>query len=89
MTRRHKIALIPGDGIGEEVTHEGVKILKKVHQYFGVDLEMVFFDFGAERYLRDGMTMPEEQIIELGAALLIRLIMRPSYMRFFHRMDSS
>jgi 3-isopropylmalate dehydrogenase len=62
MTRRHKIALIPGDGIGEEVTHEGVKILKKVHQYFGVDL--VFFDFGAERYLRDGMTMPEEQIIE-------------------------
>lgn len=59
MTQR--IAVIPGDGIGPEVIHEGLRLLDA----FGLDFELTTFDLGAERYLRDGTTMPAEVMNEL------------------------
>ncbi len=50
-----KIAVIPGDGIGVEVTAEAVRVL----QATGVKLEPVHFDWGAERWLKDGTTLPK------------------------------
>jgi len=55
-----KIAVIPGDGIGKEVTAEAVKILEIVAAAGGKKLELVNFDWGADRFLRDGTTLPDD-----------------------------
>ena len=55
-----KIAVIPGDGIGKEVTAEAVKILQIVASAGGKKLELVNFDWGADRFLRDGTTLPDD-----------------------------
>src|SRR5712671_195108 len=57
-----RIAVIPGDGIGPEVTHEAVKVLKAATSSRGAPLEFTEFDWGAERYLRDGTTLPAEAV---------------------------
>jgi 3-isopropylmalate dehydrogenase len=53
-----RIAVIPGDGIGKEVTPEAVKVLKAVTARRKRPLEFVEFDWGADRYLKDGVTLP-------------------------------
>ena len=53
-----RIALIPGDGIGKEVTPESVKVLKAVAAAAKRSLEFVEFDWSADRFLRDGTTLP-------------------------------
>ncbi|MDQ7066177.1 MAG: 3-isopropylmalate dehydrogenase [candidate division KSB1 bacterium] len=59
-----KIAVIPGDGVGVEVIAEAVKVLKEVDRLDHLGLELVRFDFGAERYLKTGEAMPPGQIDE-------------------------
>ncbi len=54
-----KIAVIPGDGIGIDVTAEAVKVLDAVSEVGGFRLSHDEFDFGAERYLATGVSMPE------------------------------
>jgi len=49
-----KIAVVPGDGIGREVTAEAVKVLRAL----AAPLDLTEFDWSAERYLRDGTTIP-------------------------------
>src|ERR1700688_4725781 len=53
-----RIAVIPGDGIGKEVTPEAVKVLRAVTARAKRPLEFVEFDWGADRYLRDGVSLP-------------------------------
>jgi 3-isopropylmalate dehydrogenase len=53
-----RIAVIPGDGIGKEVTPEGVGVLRAITQRTGRAIEFVEFDWGADKYLREGMTLP-------------------------------
>jgi len=62
MARKKRIAVIPGDGIGIDVTVEAIKVLDAIREKHGLDIEVKDFDYGAERYLRDGTTMPEEQV---------------------------
>lgn len=59
---RKKIAIIPGDGIGVDVTREAVKVLELFKARRLLDLELVHFDFGAEKYLATGISLPKEQI---------------------------
>lgn len=61
----YNIAVIPGDGTGPEVIREGVKVLESVSNRFGFKLNFNYFDFGGERYLRTGETLPEGAINEL------------------------
>src|SRR5512132_2755475 len=49
-----RIAVIPGDGIGPEVAQIGVRLLEAL----GLPLQFDWFDFGAERYLRDRTILP-------------------------------
>ncbi len=56
------IAVIAGDGIGVDVTKEAVKVLEQAKRTFGLPIELTHFDYGAERYLRDGTTMPAETV---------------------------
>src|SRR3984885_8960346 len=53
-----RIAVIPGDGVGKEVIPESVKILKAAAAKGGRELSLTEFDWGADRYLRDGTTLP-------------------------------
>jgi 3-isopropylmalate dehydrogenase len=57
---RKRIAVIPGDGIGKEVTAEATRILGIVAAAGGKHLELVTFDWGADRFLRDGTTLPDD-----------------------------
>jgi 3-isopropylmalate dehydrogenase len=49
-----KIAVLPGDGIGQEVIPLALDVL----QATGASVEFTGFDWGADRYLRDGTTVP-------------------------------
>ncbi|MGB9403465.1 MAG: 3-isopropylmalate dehydrogenase [Candidatus Acidiferrales bacterium] len=55
-----RIAVIPGDGIGVEVIAEAVKVLNAAVAKTGKKLALTQFDWGAERYLRDGTTLPAD-----------------------------
>jgi 3-isopropylmalate dehydrogenase len=61
----YKIAVIPGDGTGPEVTAEAVKVLKTAAGKFNFKLNFTEFDFGGERYKRTGETLPDNAIEEL------------------------
>jgi 3-isopropylmalate dehydrogenase len=53
-----RVAVIPGDGIGPEVIREAVRVLERVRETHGVDAELTHFDWGAEKYLREGVSLP-------------------------------
>jgi 3-isopropylmalate dehydrogenase len=54
-----RIAVIPGDGIGPEVAAVGVRLLTRISEARDLGLQFDWFDFGAERYLRDGTILPD------------------------------
>src|SRR5260370_245963 len=53
-----RIAVIPGDGIGKEVTPQAVKVLRAVAGPAKGSREFVEFDWSADKYLRDGVSLP-------------------------------
>lgn len=54
-----RIAFIPGDGIGIEVTAEGIKALEALIKSHHLPIDYQVFDWGAEKYLREGVSLPE------------------------------
>lgn len=57
-----KIAVIPGDGIGVDVTAEAMKVLGVTNEKFNLGIELEPLDYGADRYLKDGTTLPKGEI---------------------------
>ncbi|MEM1413945.1 MAG: isocitrate/isopropylmalate family dehydrogenase [Myxococcota bacterium] len=55
-----RVTVIGGDGIGPEVTAVGADVLRTLAELRGWDLALDVQDLGADRYLRDGTTFPEE-----------------------------
>lgn len=53
-SRPLSVALIPGDGIGREVTDEGVRVLEAVADLEGIALTTTAFPHGADHYLATG-----------------------------------
>jgi 3-isopropylmalate dehydrogenase len=62
VSSRKKIAVIPGDGIGREVIPQAVNVMKAA----GAALELTEFDWSADRYLRDGVTVPADGFATLA-----------------------
>ncbi|MBT5873763.1 MAG: 3-isopropylmalate dehydrogenase [Candidatus Latescibacteria bacterium] len=60
----HKIAVIPGDCTGPEVTGEAMKVLKAASEKFGFTYELTEYDFGYDRYSRTGEILPPEALKE-------------------------
>jgi 3-isopropylmalate dehydrogenase len=56
--RTANIAVIPGDGIGREVTAEAVKVLTAIAHRFGVSLRLEPLPWSADHYLQTGVTLP-------------------------------
>lgn len=63
--KTYKIAVIGGDGTGPEVAAEAVKVMKVTAEKFGFGVELTDFDFGGERYMKTGETLPDSAVEEL------------------------
>ena len=54
-----RIAVVPGDGIGPEVISEAVAVLERLRETHGVKLNLRHFDWGAEKFLSEGVGLPD------------------------------
>ena len=61
----HRIAVIPGDGIGKEVVPEGIRVLEAAGRRFGFTFEWTTFDWSCERYVKTGSMMPDDGLEQL------------------------
>jgi len=61
-----RIAVLPGDGIGKEVTPEAVKVIRAAVAPARRAIEFVNLDWGADKYLREGVTLPDGAVAMLG-----------------------
>jgi 3-isopropylmalate dehydrogenase len=57
-----RIAVIPGDGIGKEVTPVAVKVIQAAVAKRQRPIEFVEFDWGAEKFLRENVSLPESAV---------------------------
>lgn len=64
-SKTYKIAVIPGDGTGEEVVREGIKVLDAAAARFNFKLDYKRYDFGGERYMKTGEVLPDSAVEEL------------------------
>src|SRR5262245_60753975 len=64
MTEVKRLAIVPGDGIGVDVTREVVRALERLERH-GARLEWREFDYSAETYLRTGIALPPGAMDEL------------------------
>jgi tartrate dehydrogenase/decarboxylase/D-malate dehydrogenase len=64
---KHRIAVIPGDGIGREVLPEGMRVLEAAGRRFGFACDWTVFDWSCERYTRTGRMMPDDGLEQLRA----------------------
>ena len=62
-----RIAVIPGDGIGPEVISEAVLTIEAAREVFGFELKLTHFDWGADKYIATGVTLPEGALEMLGS----------------------
>lgn len=58
----YKIAVIPGDGIGPELTYTTLKVLEAVQEIFGLKMEYVFLEAGDSCLKKKGVALPEETV---------------------------
>src|SRR5690606_30168086 len=61
MTRTFKIAVIPGDGIGQEVMPAGLRVLEAAARRFQLDLQFTHIDWAScDYYQQHGQMMPDD-----------------------------
>ena len=62
----HRIAVIPGDGIGKEVVPEGLRALEAAGRRHGIDFAFTQFDWNCDYYAKHGRMMPEDWFEQLS-----------------------
>jgi len=77
--RKYNIGVIPGDGTGPEVAAESIKVLKEAGIKYGFGLDVEYFDFGGERYLKTGEILSDSDIerVKTKDAILLGAIGHP------------
>jgi tartrate dehydrogenase/decarboxylase/D-malate dehydrogenase len=63
--RSHKLAVIPGDGIGREVIPAGLAVLEAAAPRFGFTLDRTEFPWGCEQYLKTGRMLEQDGLKKL------------------------
>jgi tartrate dehydrogenase/decarboxylase/D-malate dehydrogenase len=66
MARTHRIAVLPGDGIGKETVPESLKVLDAASRRFGFGLELKHLDWSCETYKTTGLMMPADGLDQLA-----------------------
>jgi 3-isopropylmalate dehydrogenase len=87
---RRLVAVIPGDGIGPEVIEQAVRVLEFYRVQRGFPLDLWQLDLGADRYLRDGTTLPSdvfERIEKDASAVLLGALGDPRVPGLEHARD--
>ena len=81
MSKNYKIAVLPGDGIGPEVTNESVKILKVIASVFNYNFQFDYGVMGAEAIFQTGNPLPEEtlELCKNSDAVLFGAIGDPAF----------
>jgi tartrate dehydrogenase/decarboxylase/D-malate dehydrogenase len=79
VTPAHRIALIPGDGIGVETAHAAVRVLERAAELWGFGLRFEPFDWGCDHYVRTGRMMDADGLERLREhdAILLGAVGRP------------
>ena len=62
---KHRIAVMPGDGIGKEVVPEGLRVLEAVAARFSIEFAFTEFDWSCDYYAKHGRMMPEDWFDQL------------------------
>jgi tartrate dehydrogenase/decarboxylase/D-malate dehydrogenase len=62
---KHRIAVVPGDGIGKEVMPEGLRVLDAAARKYNLDFSFDHYDWSCETYKKTGKMMPEDGIDRL------------------------
>jgi tartrate dehydrogenase/decarboxylase/D-malate dehydrogenase len=62
----HRIAVMPGDGIGKETVPAGMRVLEAAARRFGIGLETTHFDWSCDYYAKHGRMMPEDWYEQLS-----------------------
>jgi tartrate dehydrogenase/decarboxylase/D-malate dehydrogenase len=70
---KHRIAVIPGDGIGKEVVPEGIRVLDAAGARFGLEFDWHHFDWSCETYKATGRMMPEDGLDRIAESNAIFL----------------
>ncbi len=63
---KHRIAVMPGDGIGKEVVPEGLRALEAVAGKFNIEFAFTEFDWSCDYYAKHGRMMPEDWFEQLS-----------------------
>jgi 3-isopropylmalate dehydrogenase len=90
MSQRKLIAVVPGDGIGPEVIAQATRVLEHYRDRRGLPLELWTLDLGADRYLRDGTTYPQDvhaRIAQEASAVLLGALGDPRVPGLEHARD--
>ncbi|MFW5924789.1 MAG: isocitrate/isopropylmalate dehydrogenase family protein [Myxococcota bacterium] len=90
MAHTARIAVIGGDGIGPEVTSVGEAVLRAVAEAHRLPLRVEALDLGAERFLRDGTTLPDatfERLRDRTDAILLGALGDPRVPDMRHARD--
>ncbi len=79
MSKKYDIAVIPGDGIGPEITAQAIKALEACAKVHGFSVKRTAYPLGGEHYLKTGETLPESMFNELKShqAILLGAIGHP------------
>src|SRR3712207_1159544 len=77
--RSHRVASLPGDGIGPEVVAEARRAVDAAGERYGFRIDWTGYDLGAERYLRSGEVLPDSVLDELRGfdGILLGAVGRP------------
>jgi tartrate dehydrogenase/decarboxylase/D-malate dehydrogenase len=73
MAKEHRIALIPGDGIGREVVPAAVEVLEAAGRRYGIGFTWTEYDWSCDRYVKTGSMMPEDGVEQVRSADAILL----------------
>ncbi|HTW68666.1 MAG TPA: tartrate dehydrogenase [Acetobacteraceae bacterium] len=65
MARMHRIAVLPGDGIGKETVPEALRVLDAASRRFGFGLSYTHYDWSCETYKQTGRMMPPDGLDQL------------------------
>ncbi len=58
----HKIAVLPGDGIGPEIVEQGIKVLKALETHLNCNFELEYADIGGAALETSGVPLPESTL---------------------------
>jgi tartrate dehydrogenase/decarboxylase/D-malate dehydrogenase len=68
MSNTHRIAVIPGDGIGKETVPEALRVLDAASRRFGFSLDLAQYDWSCDTYKKTGAMMPADGMEQLAQA---------------------